>query len=175
MNSKTVALLHPGNMGVTIGAAAATSGARVIWVSENRSEASRRRANEAALIEVENLTDAVAQSDLILSVCPPHAALEVAQSVAARHFRGVYVDANAVSRATAETIGETVTKGGASFVDGGIIGSPVKRAGTTRLYLSGARAAGVASLFAASMLDARAIGDAPGAADRSENCICGVD
>ena len=164
MNSKTVALLHPGNMGVTIGAAAATSGARVIWVSENRSEASRRRANEAALIEVENLTDAVAQSDLILSVCPPHAALEVAQSVAARHFRGVYVDANAVSRATAETIGETVTKGGASFVDGGIIGSPVKRAGTTRLYLSGARAAGVASLFAASMLDARAIGDAPGAA-----------
>ncbi|HEX9147337.1 MAG TPA: DUF1932 domain-containing protein [Candidatus Binatia bacterium] len=164
MNSKTVALLHPGNMGVTIGAAAATSGARVIWVSENRSEASRRRANEAALIEVENLTDAVAQSDLILSVCPPHAALEVAQSVAARHFRGIYVDANAVSRATAETIGETVTKGGASFVDGGIIGSPVKRAGTTRLYLSGARAAGVASLFAASMLDARAIGDAPGAA-----------
>lgn len=164
MNSKTVALLHPGNMGVTIGAAAATSGARVIWVSENRSEASRRRANEAALIEVENLTDAVAQSDLILSVCPPHAALEVAQSVAARHFRGVYVDANAVSRAAAETIGETVTKGGASFVDGGIIGSPVKRAGTTRLYLSGARAAGVASLFAASMLDARAIGDAPGAA-----------
>lgn len=164
MNSKTVALLHPGNMGVTIGAAAATSGARVIWVSENRSEASRRRANEAALIEVENLTDAVAQSDLILSVCPPHAALEVAQSVAARHFRGIYVDANAVSRATAETIGETVTKGGASFVDGGIIGSPVKRAGTTRLYLSGPRAAGVASLFAASMLDARAIGDAPGAA-----------
>ena len=164
MNSKTVALLHPGNMGVTIGAAAATSGARVIWVSENRSEASRRRANEAALIEVENLTDAAAQSDLILSVCPPHAALEVAQSVAARHFRGVYVDANAVSRAAAETIGETVTKGGASFVDGGIIGSPVKRAGTTRLYLSGPRAAGVASLFAASMLDARAIGDAPGAA-----------
>jgi 3-hydroxyisobutyrate dehydrogenase-like beta-hydroxyacid dehydrogenase len=164
MNVKTVALLHPGNMGVTIGAAAATSGARVIWVSENRSKESRRRANEAALIEVENLTDAVGQSDVILSVCPPHAALEVARSVAARNFRGIYVDANAVSRATAETIGETVTKSGATFVDGGIIGSPVKRAGTTRLYLSGPRAAEVANLFAASMLDARAMGDTPGAA-----------
>jgi 3-hydroxyisobutyrate dehydrogenase-like beta-hydroxyacid dehydrogenase len=113
---------------------------------------------------VENLKDAVGQSDIILSVCPPHAALELARSVAASHFHGIYVDANAVSRATAETIGKTVTEAGATFVDGGIIGSPVKRAGTTRLYLSGSHAAEVANLFAASMLDARAIGDAPGAA-----------
>jgi 3-hydroxyisobutyrate dehydrogenase-like beta-hydroxyacid dehydrogenase len=164
MNVKTVALLHPGNMGVTLGAAAATSGARVIWVSENRSKASQERANQAALIDVKNLTEAIRQSDVILSVCPPHAALELARSVAARNFRGIYVDANAVSRATAEQIGEKVTKAGATFVDGGIIGSPVKRAGTTRLYLSGLRAAEVAALFSASMLDARAIGDTPGAA-----------
>jgi 3-hydroxyisobutyrate dehydrogenase-like beta-hydroxyacid dehydrogenase len=164
MNIKTIALLHPGNMGATIGAAAATSGARVIWASENRSEASRQRANNAGLIEVATLTDAANQSDLILSVCPPHAALEVARKVAERRFRGIYVDANAVSRATAEMIGETVTKAGATFVDGGIIGAPVQRAGTTRLYLSGPRAAEVASLFGASMLDARAIGEAPGAA-----------
>jgi 3-hydroxyisobutyrate dehydrogenase-like beta-hydroxyacid dehydrogenase len=149
---------------VTIGAAAATSGARVIWVSENRSQLSRCRAKEAALVEVENLKEAVGQSDIILSVCPPHAALDLARSVAASHFHGIYVDANAVSRATAETIGKTVTEAGATFVDGGIIGSPVKRAGTTRLYLSGSHAAEVANLFAASMLDARAIGDAPGAA-----------
>ena len=31
MAIKTVALLHPGNMGATIGAAAATSGARFVW------------------------------------------------------------------------------------------------------------------------------------------------
>ena len=37
MTIKTVALLHPGNMGVTIGAAAATSGARVLWASNERS------------------------------------------------------------------------------------------------------------------------------------------
>lgn len=164
MTAETVALLHPGNMGVTIGAAAATSGARVIWVSEKRSKASQERAKQAGLVEVETLTDAVQQSDVILSVCPPHAALEVARTVAQHNFNGVYVDANAVSRATAEQIGDTVTKAGASFVDGGIIGSPVKRAGTTRLYLSGSRAAEVAALFSASMLDARAIGESPGAA-----------
>ena len=164
MSFKTVALLHPGNMGATIGAAAATSGAGVVWVSEKRGEATRRRATQAGLADVRSLDNALAQSDLVLSVCPPHAAVDVAEQVAGQKFKGVYVDANAVSRATAEHIGEIVTRAGASFVDGGIIGSPVKQAGTTRLYLSGARAADVADLFSKSMLDARAIGPEPGAA-----------
>jgi 3-hydroxyisobutyrate dehydrogenase-like beta-hydroxyacid dehydrogenase len=164
MSHETVALLHPGNMGSTIGAAAASSGARVVWVSGERGEATRKRARQAGLVDVGNLDDALGQSEMVLSVCPPHAAVDVAEQVAAKKFKGVYVDANAVSRATAERIGEIVTRAGASFVDGGIIGSPVKRAGTTRLYLSGPRAAEVAALFTNSMLDARAIGPEPGAA-----------
>jgi 3-hydroxyisobutyrate dehydrogenase-like beta-hydroxyacid dehydrogenase len=164
MSAETVLLLHPGNMGVTIGAAAATSGARVLWASENRSAQTRQRATQAGLIDAGSLAHGIPQSDVILSVCPPHAALTVSQEVAAHRFRGIYVDANAVSRATAEQIAETVTGAGASFVDGGIIGSPVKRAGTTRLYLSGSRAAEVGALFSSSMLDARVIGEAPGAA-----------
>ncbi len=164
MSAESVTLLHPGNMGATIGAAAASSGARVLWVSENRSTESRERVTQAGLIEAKDLAHALRQSDIILSVCPPHAALAVAQDVAAHGFRGIYVDANAISRATAEQIGDIVTGVGASFVDGGIIGAPVKRAGTTRLYLSGTRAAEVAELFTASMLDARVIGEAPGAA-----------
>lgn len=164
MKIKTAALLHPGNMGATIGAAAATSGARVVWVSDGRSGGSKRRAEEAGLVDAENLPDALRLSEVVLSVCPPHAALEVARSVAEHKFNGIYLDANAVSRATAEEIGDIVTKAGASFVDGGIIGSPVRKAGTTRLYLSGPRAPEVAALFAASLLDARAIGEEPGAA-----------
>ena len=164
MTFKTVALLHPGNMGVTIGAAAATSGARVLWVSDQRGEATRRRAAQAGLADAGNLNSALAQSDIVLAVCPPHAAVAVAEQVAAQKFAGVYVDANAVSRATAEHIGEIVTRSGASFVDGGIIGSPVKQPGTTRLYLSGPHAKDAAELFSKSMLDARAIGLQPGAA-----------
>ncbi len=161
---KTIALLHPGNMGATIGACAATSGARVLWASERRSAASRARAQQAGLIDAESLAAAVAQSDIVLSVCPPEFAGEVAARVAAEKFTGVYVDANAGSRASAEEIGRIVTQAGASFVDGGIIGSPVKKAGTTRLYLSGEKAEQIAKLFAASMLDARSIGAIPGEA-----------
>ena len=151
-------------MGSTIGGAAATSGARVVWASEQRSKASRERAKQAGLIDVETLPDALRESDIVLSVCPPHAALEVAESVARHNFKGIYIDANAISRATAVQVGEIVSKAGASFVDGGIIGAPVKKAGTTRLYLSGIRAPEIAELFSASMLDARAIGPEPGAA-----------
>jgi 3-hydroxyisobutyrate dehydrogenase-like beta-hydroxyacid dehydrogenase len=164
MNVKTVALLHPGNMGSTIGAAAATSGTRVVWASEQRSKASRERAKQVGLIDVETLPDALRESDIVLSVCPPHAAVEVAEGVAQHKFKGIYVDANAISRATAVKVGEIVSKAGASFVDGGIIGAPVKKAGTTRLYLSGVHAPEIANLFSASMLAAKAIGPEPGAA-----------
>ena len=164
MHAKTVALLHPGNMGATIGAAAASSGARVVWAGDQRSNATRERAKQAGLIDVVTLTNAVKESEILLSVCPPHAAVDLARAVAEENFRGIYVDANAVSRVTAERIGAIVSRGGASFVDGGIIGAPVKKAGTTRLYLSGERAAEVAELFSQSMLAAKTIGAAPGAA-----------
>lgn len=164
MAEKTVALLHPGNMGVTVGAAASAGGARVLWASNGRGQATRERAEQAGLQDAGTLADAVRRADVVLSVCPPHAAVDVARAVAAEKFTGIYLDANAVSRATAEAVGKIITAGGAGFVDGGIIGSPVKQAGTTRLYLSGARAAEVAELFRGSMLDARPIGTAPGQA-----------
>jgi 3-hydroxyisobutyrate dehydrogenase-like beta-hydroxyacid dehydrogenase len=151
-------------MGSTIGAAAATSGARVLWSSQDRSEASGKRAKAAGLEDAKTLEAAVDQADIVLSVCPPDAAVDVAKSVAEKNFSGIYVDANAVSRTTAEQIGGIVTKSGASYVDGGIIGAPVKQPGTTRLYLSGERAEQIAGLFSKSMLDARAISHVPGEA-----------
>ena len=162
MQIKTVTLLHPGNMGATIGAA--VQGARVLWVAAGRSEGTRRRASKAGLADMATLADAVGESDAVLSVCPPHAAEDVAESVAGLGFGGLYVDANAVSRATAQKVGETVGKAGATFVDGAIIGPPVTKPGRTRLYLSGAGAEGVATLFSGSMLDARVIEGGLGAA-----------
>ena len=162
MKIKTVTLLHPGNMGATIGAS--VTGARVLWVSDGRSEGTRRRADKSGLLEAGTLAEAVADSDAVLSVCPPHAAEDVAQSVAALGFAGLYVDANAVSRATAQRVGEAVQEGGAAFVDGAIIGPPVTKPDRTRLYLSGAGADVVAELFSGSMLDARVIEGGLGAA-----------
>jgi 3-hydroxyisobutyrate dehydrogenase-like beta-hydroxyacid dehydrogenase len=98
MDIKTIALLHPGNMGATIGAAASTSGARVLWASSQRSAATCARAKQAGLIDAETLAEAVHESEVVLSVCPPHAAVDLARIVAATNFKGIYVDANAISR-----------------------------------------------------------------------------
>lgn len=108
------------------------------------------------------MTDVAHGASVILSICPPHAALDVARSVAG--FRGIYVDANAIAPQTARQVAATVTAAGGSYVDGGIIGAPPGPQASTRLYLSGRQAAAVAALFTGTRVDARVIGDAPTAA-----------
>jgi 3-hydroxyisobutyrate dehydrogenase-like beta-hydroxyacid dehydrogenase len=77
------------------------------------------------------------RSDIVLCICPPDAAMDVARAVAATGFTGTYVDANAVAPATVARIAEVVEQGGATFVDGDLIGGPPRAGGATRLYLSG--------------------------------------
>ena len=160
----TVGLIHPGAMGATIGAAAGAAGCRVAWASKGRGRATGERAAGAGLADAGSVGDLVRECEFIIAVCPPHAAPEVAREVAGYGFDGTYVDANAVSPATARGIGTEITKAGARYVDGGIIGPPAIKPGITRLYLSGSGASEVAALFTGSLVDARAIGDEPGAA-----------
>ena len=159
-----VGLLHPGEMGSEVGAAARAGGARVVWVSAGRGARTRERAVAARLEDAGSLAALVARSELILSVCPPHAALDVARAVTAHRFAGIYVDANAVAPATAREIASVVEAGGATFVDGGIVGPPPQRPGTTRLYLAGRAAPRAAALFAAGPLEAIVLDAPPGGA-----------
>ena len=122
----TVGLLHPGEMGAAVGAVLRGQGTRVVWASAGRSEETRARAEAADLEDVGSVAE-VARSDVVFSICPPHAALEVARSL--EGFGGVYVDANAVSPATAARVAEVAGE----FVDGGIVGAPPSEPGTTRL------------------------------------------
>jgi 3-hydroxyisobutyrate dehydrogenase-like beta-hydroxyacid dehydrogenase len=153
----TIGLLHPGEMGASVGASGRDNGHRVLWVSDGRGEDTRSRAAAAGLEDASTLARLVAASDVVLSVCPPHAALDVAGSVAALKFRGTYVDGNAVSPATSRSIARVVQAVGATYVDGGIIGPPPDKPGTTRLYLSGPAAERVRGLFAAGPLEAVAL------------------
>lgn len=153
----TIGLLHPGQMGAAVGATAKAGGSRVVWVGEGRSDATHARADADELEDVAWLNALVNQSDVVLSICPPDAAVAVAEEVAALGFRKIYVDANAVSPATARRVAEIVERSGASYVDGGIIGGPPRRAGTTRLYLSGERARRVATLLGDGPLETIAI------------------
>jgi 3-hydroxyisobutyrate dehydrogenase-like beta-hydroxyacid dehydrogenase len=150
----TVGLLHPGEMGAAVGGCLVSVGHEVLWDPAGRSRASTGRALAAELTGV-TFDAVIARSAAILSVCPPHAAIDVARQVAAAGYQGIYVDANAVSVATAAEVAAIVTDGGASYVDGGIVGPPPEIAGHTRLYLSGARAGEVRPLFSRSALDAR--------------------
>ena len=160
----TIGILHPGDMGSVVGACAVAAGARVLWASDGRSADSRERAAAAGLEDARTVAAVVAGSDVIVSVCPPHAAIDVARDVAGRRFAGLFVDANAVAPVTAREIGAIVEGGGATFVDGGLIGPPPRNAGSTRLYLSGREAKRAAAFFESSALEAIAIGDGPGAA-----------
>ena len=173
MATTTVCILHPGEMGAEVGAAARAGGARVLWVSGGRSGATRDRAGAAGLDDASTLKAALGQASVVLSVCPPHAAVDLAAEVSAAGFRGVYVDANAISPDTSRRIGGIVEAAGARFVDAGIIGPPPAKVGTTRLYLSGTAATDVAALFAGSSLGAIVL-DAPvGAASALKACYAG--
>ncbi len=160
----TVGVLHPGEMGSAVGASTVAAGARVIWVSEDRSAASRARADADGLHDVHWLNGLVNQSHIILSICPPDAAEEVAESVTTLGFHRIYVDANAVSPATVRRMAARIEETGAHFVDGGIIGGPPRKPGTTRLYLSGEYAPRVATALAGGPLEVRVLEGPVGAA-----------
>jgi 3-hydroxyisobutyrate dehydrogenase-like beta-hydroxyacid dehydrogenase len=145
-------------MGSSLGAVLRGSGHTVVWASAGRSKETAERARSARLEDVGSVQNVVDRSDVIFSVCPPHAAVDVARSASA--FRGIYVDANAIAPATARAIAARVPR----YVDGGIIGPPPSDRAPTRLYLSGAEASSVARLFANTNLDARVLSESVGAA-----------
>jgi 3-hydroxyisobutyrate dehydrogenase-like beta-hydroxyacid dehydrogenase len=154
-----VGVMHPGAMGSVVGAALRAGGHEALWASEGRSAQSAERARAAGMTDAGSVDALLSRCEVLLSICPPHAAVEVAE--AATGFEGLYVDANAVSP---QTVRAAQAAAGGRFVDGGIIGPPPSRPGTTRLYLSGGEAAAVAGLFAGGSLEAIALDGGVGAA-----------
>jgi len=162
-----VGVLNPGEMGAAVAAALRRHGETVLWASTGRSPATAERAERAGLEAAGDVADLCRRSEVLLSVCPPHAALDVARSAAG--FDGIYVDANAIAPETARTIASLHER----FVDGGIVGPPPLEPGTTRLYLSGGEAESVAGLFAGTSVDARVISEEPGAASALKAAYAG--
>jgi 3-hydroxyisobutyrate dehydrogenase-like beta-hydroxyacid dehydrogenase len=130
-------------MGAALAWAAQATGADVSWVRPGRSPATRARAEALGLRAAGSMAEMAARIDLLVSICPPEAAVAVADEVAATGFSGLYLDANAVSPVTAVRVGAVVEAAGAAYVDGGVIGGPER----PHLYLSGTRAAEVAEAF----------------------------
>lgn len=160
----TIGILHPGAMGISIAASVKSTGHDVYWVSAGRSPESHERAEAQGLQAVDSLQALCDTCDVILCVCPPHAAEDVAEQVIATGYTGLYCDGNAISPQKAQRIGEQLANANIDFVDGSIIGPPAWKPNTTRLYLSGPSAEQVADLFTGSVTHALVIGDAIGRA-----------
>jgi 3-hydroxyisobutyrate dehydrogenase-like beta-hydroxyacid dehydrogenase len=128
-----VGLLFPGQMGAAVGNAVQ---AEVVWASEGRSDVTRRRA--AAFEDVGSVEELVRSSDLILSICPPAIAEEVAEQVFGLAFEGLFVEANAITPERMRRIGRL----GPRVVDGSILA-----ASGINLYLAGEESEAVVRLF----------------------------
>jgi 3-hydroxyisobutyrate dehydrogenase-like beta-hydroxyacid dehydrogenase len=172
MTLATVGLLHPGAMGAAVGRVLTQAGRTVLWASDGRSAESAARARQAGLEDAGSVAELAARSELVLSICPPHGAVATARAVGA--FDGIYVDANAVSPATAGEIRAAMQEAGARYVDGGIIGPPPEGAQpTARLYLSGADAPAVAALFAGTGFETPVLDGGPTAASALKMAYAG--
>ena len=151
-----VGLVSPGEMGASVGAAAKANVDLVLWAGDDRSQASHQRAHSAGLVDCGTLENMVNQADIILSICPPHEAAAVARSLVDQEFKGLFADCNAIAPDKSRQLSALFAPG--HYVDGGIVGGPAwQKDSGTRLYLSGAEADVIASLFEQSPLLTRVI------------------
>lgn len=161
-----VGVLHPGAMGAALGSALKPVASAVVWAAAGRSQATSKRAELADLVGVPDVAAVARRCDVIVSICPPHAAEDVAGQVAdALPGRAgpppLYLDANAVAPVTVRRIAERFGSG-ATVLDGAVIGPPAWRPGSTVLWLAGPSAAALAALFEGSPFEARVLGTSAG-------------
>lgn len=170
MSKQNIGIIHPGAMGICVAATVQNSGQKIYWASEGRSRQTRERAEKFNLSDAGSLANLCETCSAIISVCPPHAAEEMAEQVLAQSFQGMYLDVNAISPQRTNHIGQLMLEAGIDFVDGGIIGFPVWERGTTWLYLSGQNAHQAAMFFGGGPLETSVIGAEIGKASALKMC-----
>lgn len=171
MAGQRIGIVHPGQMGTVVAATVSNGGAEVFWVSEGRSAATRERALEAGLEDAVTLANMCRACPVIVSVWPPEFAEQMAEHVAAHSFRGIYVDANAISPDRTRRMARHIEEGGGRFVDGGIIGPPATRRNQTWFYLAGEAASEVAPYFSAGPIEVEVLEGEIGRASALKMCF----
>ncbi len=173
-----VAIVAPGNMGAAVARRLVQHGIRVVTLLEGRGAASAARAQEAGMTAVSR--DRLCETQFVLSILPPAAALSFAQTIApalgSAAQKPVFVDCNAVSPDTVREIGKVIAATGAPFIDASIIGLP-PRAGngpSPHFYSSGPDARRLLVL-ASYGLDVRVLEGPVGAASALKMCYAGIN
>jgi 3-hydroxyisobutyrate dehydrogenase-like beta-hydroxyacid dehydrogenase len=151
MSFERIGILSIGEMGYHWARVLGAHGVKVSSFLEGRSAATRERARSTGVELAPSLEDLVSKADLVVSIVVPSAAKDVAEQVALaltriRRTGLFYMDANAVSPMTAETLGRTLTQAHAHYVDGCIIGGAAKLDRGTVVYVSGPEAIRLSTL-----------------------------
>ncbi|KAF4620945.1 hypothetical protein D9613_000327 [Agrocybe pediades] len=127
-----IALIAAGAMGANVGRKFVEAGFTVLTNLEGRSEATRKRAEEAGLTDA-SWPDIIRQADLILSIIPPSDAVSFATHLL-EEFNAterpdskdplIFADCNAVNVVTIKHIAGLFTGTPITFIDACIIGGP---------------------------------------------------
>nr|GAT57726.1 NAD-binding phosphogluconate dehydrogenase-like protein [Mycena chlorophos] len=134
----TIAVIAAGAMGAGVAKRLAAFGVTVKTNLDNRSEASRRRAQDAGMQDIP--FHQLGSCDFMLSILPPSDAFALAEKYikeCGSATSPIYVDCNAVSPETALKIGGLFKGTSIKFVDAGIIGGPPKGEYNPTFYASG--------------------------------------
>ncbi len=162
MQIQTIGILSPGDMGQAIAAVLNQHGLKTIAALNERSERTRQLAAQVNIQDVGSLKQLVIESDVVLSILVPAAAIEAAKQVAEAISNvgknTLYVDCNAISPQKARNIAQLIESAGGQFIDASIIGPPPRVPNRTRIYASGTQAVELKQLRDYG-LDIRVIGD----------------
>jgi putative dehydrogenase len=137
--TRCIGIVSTGAMGAPVGRALVGRSHRVVVALDGRSERSATRAVRAGLEDLGTLEALVGAADLVVSIVPPGAAVEVAEKVAQVIAEGAarptFLDANAISPTRADQIARTIEGAGGRYVDGGIVGGPPGHGQRTDLFV----------------------------------------
>jgi 3-hydroxyisobutyrate dehydrogenase-like beta-hydroxyacid dehydrogenase len=151
MGFQKIGILSIGEMGYHWAKILAGRGVEVLTYAQDRSETTRKRAENVGVKCLPSMNQLVQEADLIVSIVVPFAAKRVAAKVGKAATKVgrkdlLYLDANAISPMTANDIAKILTRNNVEFVDGCIIGSAAKMDKGAVIYASGPQAAKIQEL-----------------------------
>lgn len=145
MALERIGILSIGEMGYHWARILTSHGVEVLTYAEDRSQTTRKRAENVGVKCLPSMQQLVTDADLVVSIVIPSAAKRVATKVAQAAAKSkreelLYLDANAISPMTAERIGNILSQASVNFIDGCIIGSAAKMDKGAVVYVSGPQA-----------------------------------
>jgi 3-hydroxyisobutyrate dehydrogenase-like beta-hydroxyacid dehydrogenase len=175
--AKTIAVLHPGELGASVAALARTRGARVVTTLIGRGQATAARCRESGVMVLDSLAEVARQADIVISLVPPAAAGDLVDAYCkVAHLAprdALFVEANSIGPELARSLALKVTACGIGFVDAAINGLAKNIAAGGTLFLSGTRAAEIADWIGDAMR-VRVLGPEPGRASAMKMLLGGL-